>query len=163
MTFPPLHRLVCICAVLLLTSGVTVAQHDPVTGGGMIGGSTERSTKPKTTKPASTTTTTPRKRPTPATVKRPAPVTSTVTADSYYQQGEALQREEIPRSARSLFKGHADQSVDVVSALPHRLDLQRSRRLRIRCGSNEASDCHPAQFTPRPISSWAILPQARTV
>src|ERR671919_3082256 len=90
MTILPRLRFVCLSVVLLLiTSGVALAQHDPVTGGGMIGGSTERSSKPATkpaNKPASTTT--PRRRTTPAPVKRPT--TTTVSADTYYQQGEAL-------------------------------------------------------------------------
>ena len=157
MTFPPLHRLVCICAVLLLTSGVTVAQHDPVTGGGMIGGSTERSTKPKTTKPASTTTTTPRKRPTPATVKRPAPVTSTVTADSYYQQGEALYKEKKYREALDPYLKATQINPSMSSAL-----------YRIGWIYNDLEDYESAvdpmkrviaiqPNTPRPISSWAIL------
>ena len=48
MTILPRLRFVCLSAVLLLiTSGVALAQHDPVTGGGMIGGSTERSSKPQ--------------------------------------------------------------------------------------------------------------------
>src|SRR5215203_2512461 len=82
---PQLPKPLCLSAILiLLTTSVAMAQHDPgaATGGGMIGGSTERA-KPIVKKPAIT----PRRKITPATVKRPTPTT---TAATYYQQGEAL-------------------------------------------------------------------------
>ena len=104
-------HLVCLSAILLITSSVAIAQHDGggVTGGGMIGGSTNRpSTKPATkpaSKPASTTTTTtPRKKPTTTPVKRPTTTpTTTTAADSYYQQGEALYSQKKYREALDLY------------------------------------------------------------
>ena len=117
MTIPPLRRFVCLFAVLLITSSVAVAQHDPggVTGGGMIGGSTERSTKPKpSNKPASTTTPA-RRRPTPAPVKRPT--TSTATAESYYQQGEALYNAKKYREALEPYLKATEINPSMSSAL----------------------------------------------
>ena len=105
MSFPA-PRLLSLSAVILLTTSVALAQHDSggVTGGGMIGGSTSTSrptTKP-TTKPTSTTTTAPRRKPTTPPVKRPT-TTSTTTADSYYQQGEALYNQKKYREALDLY------------------------------------------------------------
>src|SRR5215210_4366092 len=103
MQIPSRPRFISLSAtlVLLATASVALAQHDPggITGGGMIGGSTERSSKPASkpaNKPASTTTPAPRKRTTPAPVRRP---TTTSTADAYYQQGEALYNSQKYREA----------------------------------------------------------------
>src|SRR6476659_1454228 len=82
-------RLSCLITVLFLGCGsVALAQHDsgPVTGGGIIGGSTTRTS----TKPAGTTK---RTTPTASTTRRVPPRTTTepkTTADGYYQQGETL-------------------------------------------------------------------------
>src|ERR1700752_4218833 len=81
----------CVVVLLILTSASAVlAQHDSggVTGGGMIGGSTGRpTTKPTTPRPA-TTTKPPVRKPTPG--RRPTTTSTTSSADSYYQQAEAL-------------------------------------------------------------------------
>src|SRR6185437_6929734 len=103
MSFPA-PRLLSLSAVILITTSVALAQHDSggVTGGGMIGGSTSTSrpsTKP-TTKPAATTTA-PRKKPTTTPVKRPT-TTPTTSADTYYQQGEALYNQKKYREALDL-------------------------------------------------------------
>src|SRR5262249_44476733 len=91
-TFRPRTYFLSTVMILLCVGIVVFAQHDSggVTGGGMIGGSTTRTS----TKPAGTTTA-PRKRPTPATTTKPTPArttsdTKTPTADFYYQQGETL-------------------------------------------------------------------------
>src|ERR1041385_2971102 len=103
MSFPA-PRLLSLSAVILITMSVALAQHDSggVTGGGMIGGSTSRpSTKPAT-KPAATTTTAPHRKPTTTTpVKRPT-TTTTTSADTYYQQGEALYGQKKYREALDL-------------------------------------------------------------
>src|SRR5215470_18150005 len=104
MSFPA-PRLLSLSAVILITTSVALAQHDSggVTGGGMMGGNTSRpSTKP-TTKPTSTTTTAPRKKPTTTPVKRPTTTATQTSADSYYQQGEALYRQKKYREALDLY------------------------------------------------------------
>ncbi len=148
MPHPPRPRFLCLPAILLALActSVALAQHDPggVTGGGMVGGSTGRS-KPATTKPA----TKPAPQQSPPETKnhsasslnarqqqRPQPAQRRLLLPT---RRSSLQRAEISRSTRTLFKGHEDQSVDDLRPLSHRLDLQRSRRVRLRTRSNPAS------------------------
>src|SRR6185436_9277351 len=98
-------RLITLSAVLLIfiCGSVAFAQHDSggVTGGGMIGGSTGRPTTKPTTKPATTTKPPVRK---PVPVRRPTTTTPTTSsADSYYQQGEALYSAKKYREALDLY------------------------------------------------------------
>src|SRR5262245_27709750 len=91
--------LISLCAFtcLFASANIAFAQHEPASGGGMIGGgstSTGRHTSTKPTlkpanKPSSTTTTPAKPRTTTTPVRKPT-TSSSATAESYYQQGEAL-------------------------------------------------------------------------
>ena len=131
-------RFIGLSAIIFLfaSGSVAMAQHDPggITGGGMIGGSTGRpSTKPAT-KPASkpaATTTTPRRRhhsrdysnQTREHDDKANNIDDHECRRLLSTRRSSLQRTKVSRSTRTISKGHADQSVDVVSALSHRLDL----------------------------------------
>src|SRR5204863_1501776 len=107
---------------LLVSANIALAQHEPASGGGIIaGGSTSTSTsRPTSTKP----TTRPVKKPSSSTTSRPTtsstkprtttssttpvrkPTTSTsnnATAESYYQQGEALYNKKNHKAALELY------------------------------------------------------------
>jgi tetratricopeptide (TPR) repeat protein len=136
---------ISVCVCLLAGANIALAQHEPASGGGTIGGgstsrpSTKPATKPATKPPAGATTprtststgTKPRvNRPTASTgssstgttgtTGRTTPATTTTAktaADSYYQQGETLYNAQKYKEALDLYLKAAQLNPSMSTAL----------------------------------------------
>src|SRR5205085_4333158 len=123
--------LVCLSAFvcLLACAPLARAQHEPASGGGTIGGGSTSTGRPANkpvnrpaNKPTSTPVTTPpRRRPTSTTTttgRKPTGTTTTgPTADSYYQQGEALYNAKQYKDALEKYLNAVDVNPSMASAL----------------------------------------------
>src|SRR5689334_17721375 len=119
----PLISLSVFTILFLVSAGTALAQHEPASGGGTIGGgtiSTGRPTNKPTTKPANRPTTT-SKRPTsttsgnrPTSTNKPA---NNSVAENYYQQGEALYNQQRYKEALDFYLKAVDANPSMASAL----------------------------------------------
>src|SRR5690349_3087261 len=125
----PLIFLSVFTTLFLVSDGSALAQHEPASGGGTIGGgtiSTGRPTNKPTTKPANRPTST-SSRPTSTTTKRPTSTTSgnrptnkpanNSIAENYYQQGEALYNQQKYKEALDFYLKAVDANPSMASAL----------------------------------------------
>src|SRR5689334_12022822 len=119
----PLISLTVFTTLLFATAGTALAQHDPSSGGGVIGGGTISTGRPTnkpanrttsgSTKPTRTTTThrTTTSRP---TTNKPS---NNAAAENYYQQGEALYNQQKYREALDFYLKAIDINPSMATAL----------------------------------------------